>query len=79
MTPITHIEVDPQTASALSLYAASLGLTVPEYLRKHFAGTNGTEAVKDPEAWLDELVDGLAELPALPDDFSTQDVYADHD
>jgi len=79
MTPMSVIEVDQQTANALSLYAASLGLSVSEYLRKHFAGTNGPQSPVDAECWLDELVEGMPEIPALPADFSAGDAYADHD
>lgn len=75
----TTIQIDPQTAQALADHAASLGLTVQEYLKKHFAPTNGSQSVADVDRWLDELVEGLPELPPLPSDFSSRDIYADHD
>lgn len=79
MASTSNIEVDQQTANALSLYAASLGLTVQEYLRKHFGGSDGFATAVDAELWLDELVDGMPNLSPLPSDFSTRDIYADHD
>jgi hypothetical protein len=75
----TTIEIDPQTAQALADLAASSGLTVQEYLRKHFVAGNGGRPVTDVEQWLDELVEGLPDLPPLPRDFSSKDIYADHD
>jgi len=78
MTPTT-IQLDPQTASALAQQAAAFGLSIQDYLRKHFACGNGAELVKDVDQWLDELSDGLPQLPALPDDFSAKDTYTDHD
>jgi hypothetical protein len=77
MAPTT-IQLDPAAAKALADHAAILGLTVEEYLRKHFAGTNSESIIEDADAWLDELSDGL-DMPALPLDFSTKDIYADHD
>jgi hypothetical protein len=73
------VQLDRETAQALAGYAAELGLTVPEFLRRHFAGTNGPTRIDDADAWLDELADGVADLPPLPRDFSTKDIYADHD
>ncbi len=78
MTPTT-IQLDPQTAKALSEHAAVLGLSIQEYLQKHFAGGNGENRVDDPDRWLDELAEGLHDLPPLPPDFATRDNYADHD
>jgi len=79
MTPTTTIQVDPQTAKALADYAAALGMTVQDYLKKHFARTDGTDMALDANQWLDELAEGLPDLPPLPLDFSTYDIYADHD
>ena len=75
----TPIELDPKTAMALADLAASSGLTVPAYLQKHFAPLHESDAVDDADRWLDELTEGLPELPPLPQDFSTKDVYAEHD
>ncbi len=33
----------------------------------------------DVDHWLDELTEGLPELPPLPPDFSRADLYNDHD
>lgn len=78
MIRATTIQLDPQTAEALAAHAAAFGLSVEDYLRKHFAGANGAPIVDDADQWLDELADGL-DLPALPPGFSTKDIYADHD
>lgn len=75
----TPIELDPKTAKALADLAAFSGLTVPDYLRKHFAPTDGSDTLNDANRWLDELTEGLPELPPLPQDFSTRDIYAEHD
>ena len=78
MAPTT-IQLDAQTAKALAEHAAAVGLSVQDYLKKHFAGGNGTNGVDDPDRWLDELAEGLPGLPLLPRDFSTKDLYSDHD
>ena len=75
----TTIQLDSQTARAIAEHAAALGLSVDEFLRKHFPPGNGTGPVGDADRWLDELSDGLPDLPPLPRDFSTRDIYADHD
>lgn len=74
MTPITTIQLDPETAKALADYAAALGLSVEEFLKRHFGGTNGFVSVEDADRWLDDL-----DLPPLPRDFSIRHIYADHD
>lgn len=78
MTPTT-IHLDVQTAKALAEHAAAVGLSIQDYLKKHFAGGSGTNGVDDPDRWLDELAEGLPLLPSLPRDFSSKDIYADHD
>ncbi len=75
----TTIQLDPQTAKALAEHTAALGLSVEEYLKKHFAGTNGPITVANADHWLDALSEGLPELSPLPHDFSTRDIYTDHD
>lgn len=75
----TTIEVDSQTAKALADYAAGFGLSVPELLRRHFVRSNGASPIDDVDAWLDEISEGSEHLPPLPQDFSTKDIYADHD
>jgi hypothetical protein len=79
MGPLTSIEIDPETAAVLWAHASASGLTIQEYLKKHFAAGNGVTRIKDPDQWLDELVEGLPNLPPLPNDFSTRDIYTDHD
>lgn len=75
----TTIELDPNTAKALADYAAALGMTVQEYLKRQFTGADGpTPAVNNADRRLDELAEGF-DLPPLPRDFSTKDLYADHD
>jgi len=78
MTPTT-IQLDPQTARALADHAAALGLSIQDYLKKHFPGANGAGIPDDPDRWLDELAAGLPDLPPLPSDFATKNIYADHD
>ena len=78
MTPVTTIQLDPETAKALAEYAAGVGLTVPDFLKRHFGGPNGPLQVDDADRWLDQLAEGL-DLPPLPRNFSTKDIYADHD
>ena len=78
MTPTTT-QLDAQTAKALAEHAAAVGLSVPDYLKKHFAGGNGSHGVNDPDRQVDELADGLPDLPPLPRDFSMKDIYADED
>ncbi len=73
------IQLDPQTVEALTRYAAGLGLSVPEFLHRHFAGPNLPTGVGDVDAWLDELSADSESAPPLPRDFSTRDVYSDHD
>jgi len=73
------IEVDPLTAQALADHAAGLGLSVPEFLRRQFVGADDSTPIVDVDAWLDELSEGSERLPPLPTDFSTKDIYADHD
>lgn len=73
------IQLDPQTAEVLARYAAVLGLTVSDFLKQHFVGGNGAATVVDVDRWLDELADGTDALPPLPRDFSSHDIYADHD
>jgi hypothetical protein len=78
MAPST-IQLDPQTAKALAERAAAAGLSIPDYLKMHFVTGNGQDGVDDPDRWLDELTEGMPELPPLPRDFSSKDIYADHD
>jgi len=77
--PTTTIQVDPQTAQALTDYAATLGLNVQDFLKKHFGDANGNKKIDDADRWLDDLSQGLPDLSPLPRDFSTKDIYADHD
>jgi len=76
---MTTIQIDEKTAESLANYAAALGLSVQDYLKRHFAGANGNGGIEEADRWLDELIEGLPELPPLPRDFSTKDIYADHD
>lgn len=79
MTPNLHIEVDVETAEALAKRASSAGMTVPEYLRRHFADVVGPRMVEHADRWLDELADGMPDITPLPSNFSSRDVYTDHD
>jgi hypothetical protein len=75
----TVVQLDLQTAKALAEFAAAAGLSIPDYLKKHFGGGSGVSEIEDPDRWLDELTEGLPDLPPLSRDFSTEDIYADHD
>jgi hypothetical protein len=46
----------------------------------HSSRSNGrTTRASELDKWFDELSQGLAEIPALPADFSRADLYEDHD
>jgi hypothetical protein len=51
-----------------------------EIARLKPARTNGRgPSIAALDRWLDELADGLPDLPPLPADFSRRDLYEDHD
>lgn len=76
--PNKHIEVDAVTAKALAEQAQSLGMSVAEFLRDHFCGSEALP-IDDIDAWLDSLTDGMEGVLPLAADFSTRDLYSDHD
>lgn len=81
-TSPTTIQLDAETAHAITVYAQTLGLTVEECLRPHVATTNGTDDGTDANQWLrdlDELAAASDDAAVLPADFSTRDIYLDHD
>jgi len=75
----TSIQLDSQTVRVLAEHAAALGLSVEDYLKKHFPPDNGSAPIEDADRWLDELAEGLSDLTPLPRDFSTTDIYPDRD
>ncbi|MEK6677047.1 MAG: hypothetical protein AABZ47_15515 [Planctomycetota bacterium] len=75
----TTIELDAGTAKALADHAAVLGVSIQDYLKMYFTSRNDLISVDEADQWLDELVKDLPNLPPLPRDFSTKDIYSDHD
>lgn len=73
------IQRDPKTAKAVAEYAEALGLSVSEFLEQHFANGNGADVIVDVDRGLDDLAEGSDASLVLPLDFSTRDMYADHD
>lgn len=74
-----HIEADAATAHVLAERAEFLGVSVAEFLHQHFCGIEVPSQIGDIEEWLDGLTEGMAGVRQLPADFSTRDLYSDHD
>lgn len=74
------IQIDDQTGKALSVLAASFGMTLEEYvqelLARHLPLQNHPISPEDFDAELDALT---IDSPSLPVDFSRADIYADHE
>lgn len=80
----TTIELDRQTAEALTAQAQAMGLSLETYLRRLsqvavFSPSNGTVSLDDFDRYLDELAADLPRLAPLPADFSRADIYRNHD
>jgi hypothetical protein len=78
------IEVSADTARLIKRRAEAHGISVDEYLRTLIETTDVTgseEAMSEAEieAILAELAADGKDLPRLPDDFSTKDIYSEHD
>lgn len=74
------IQIDDQTGKALSVLAASQGMTLEEYvqelLARHLPLQNHPITPEEFDTELEALsIDG----PSLPPDFSRADIYSDHD
>jgi len=78
-TKPVNLKIDEQTANGLLAHATSLAMTIEEFLARHYAGVNGDSRIDDVEKWLDEIAEGRIAEPGLPPDFSTTDLYSDHD
>lgn len=76
---MTSIQINDRTAKALEQHAACLGLTIQEYLERHFGDANGINPIDDPDRWLDEVSEDGFDAPPLPANFSCRDIYSDHD
>ena len=81
MNKAVVVHLDPATADAINSLAAPCGMTIEEYLKRQFGKSRKPKfkTVEEIDAWLNELSEGLPELPILPLDFSRDDIYADHD
>ena len=72
------IQVDEDTAAAITAKAASQGITVAELLRRWIAFSQAPQELTADE--FDRTLDELSgHAPPLPADFSRADIYYDHD
>ena len=80
---MSAIELDPELIERLTEKAKEQGQTVNEFLRKMIGEQEARHAEHDELslAEVDELLDELATdgLPTLPENFSREDIYFDHD
>ncbi len=80
MNPVLQ-QITPEPAEQLVAQARAHGLSVDEYLKDILPDTNRhPEQLSSAEVdqILDELAEGSEHLPALPPNFSREDIYADH-
>jgi len=74
------INVDDKTRLALESFAARIGLTLEDYLKRLAEHGGASVAPELSAVEFDSLVDELTiEAPPLPVDFSRADIYCDHD
>lgn len=71
------IKLDPETTAAFARYAGRLGLSITDYLTRHYGHAGGAAPLDDADAWLDELSEGLTDIQPLPVDVSSKAVHAD--
>jgi hypothetical protein len=80
---MTRIEVEQDTAERLAKKAKSTGISVDSLLRDLLDTTDLTPraavTLEEFDRILDELTAGPQDLPPLPADFSSADIYLDHD
>ncbi len=85
--PSITIELPQETTEKLREKAAQLGQSLESYLQA-LAQQNAVEpaviaskslSVEELDHFLDEFSAGLNDLPPLPEDFSREDIYHDHD
>ncbi|MEW6126784.1 MAG: ribbon-helix-helix protein, CopG family [Acidobacteriota bacterium] len=79
------IEIEPELIEKLSEKAKAHGQTVNELLRELLDAVEplptpaGFSSLEELEADLDALAEGTEHLPPLPENFSREDIYFDHD
>jgi hypothetical protein len=73
------IQIDENTAKALTTIANARHTTVAEYLRSLVANELALLEVNATGEFDQELEPLLFDGPPLPADFSRADIYADHD
>jgi hypothetical protein len=76
---MTSIQLDDDTAKALTAIAMARHMTVDQYLRSLVAGDMAGLENNSTAEFDRELEPLLFDGPTLPADFSRADVYADHD
>jgi hypothetical protein len=76
------IEVSTEIARLIRRRAKAQGMTVDDYLRALTEiGTSDEQEISEAEIQtiLDELAADGKDLSPLPDDFSSKDIYSEHD
>ena len=81
---IDNLEVTHDTAQLIRDNAEAEGVTVDAYLRAVVEASPNSEpadqmSLAEVETVLDELAAGGENLPPLPENFSREDMYFDHD
>lgn len=77
-----NLELDEATVQALKEAALSRNMTIDEFIRLRLLGNRSeclsasTSSFVNFDVKLDELI---FYVPSLPADFSSADIYADHD
>ena len=78
---VDKIEVSTETAQLIRSEAQKRGVSVDEYLRALAEATAVANETQLSEAEVDRILDELAamgkDLPALPKDFSREDIYSE--
>ncbi len=78
-------EIEPELLEKLSEKAKAQGQTINELLRQllndiePLPGSSDYSTLEEIEADLDALAEGTEHLPPLPENFSREDIYFDHD
>lgn len=76
-------EIKPETADRLEAQAKTLGISVDALLNRILAGLAQVQTPYLSLAEVDHVLNELAmdgdQLPPLPEGFSRDDIYSDHD
>ena len=74
-------EISEETAEALLSQAKSRGLSVDDYLKSLLGVTGPSGARESTDEEFEADMNALAEknLPRLPQEFSREEIYLDHD